>query len=169
MTIWSIFVNQPLKRKGTPKDSDRAAFEISGEAKRSGAVVAIKLNLESERKEDENVDSAAESGTKDYINEVSESSWWALIRDYLTPPDVLVMRTAGPKWNNAKLYGEFAALWFFLMTKDGSEEGAPVPHLEWPSLCFDYRQNFGSGFDNGMFNAGRLPDLTAFGNSGEWT
>ena len=34
------------------------------------------------------------------------------------------MRTAGLKWNCAKLYGEFAALWFFLMTKDGSEEGA---------------------------------------------
>ena len=54
---------------------------------------------------------------------------WASIRDYLTPLDVLDMRTAGLKWNCAKLYGEFAALWFFLMTKEGSEEGA---QLEWP-------------------------------------
>ena len=44
------------------------------------------------------------------------------------------------------------------MTKDGSE---------WPSMCSDYRENF--GFGNGMFEQGRLPDLTAFGNSGEWT
>ena len=81
-------------------------------------------------------DSAAESGPKDYISEVRESSSWASIRDYLTAPDVLVWRTAGPKWNNAKLYGEFAALRFFLMTKDGSEEGAPDPLPELPSLCF---------------------------------
>ena len=72
-------------------------------------------------------DSAAESGPKDYINELSGSSLWASIRDYLTPPNVLVLRAAGPKWSNAKLYGESAALWFFLMKKDDSEEGAPVP------------------------------------------
>ena len=54
----------------------------------------------------------------------------------------------GEKWNN----GLPAAL-------------APLP--EWPSLRFDYRQNF--GFDNGMFEPGRLPDLAAFGDSREWT
>ena len=97
-------------------------------------------------------------GPKDYISEESESSLWASIRDYLTPPDVLVMRTAGPKWNNAKLYGEFGALWFFLVTKDGSEEGAPALQPEWPSLCLDYRQKF--GFDNGMIEPEWLLDMS---------
>ena len=32
------------------------------------------------------------------------------------------MRTAGPKWDHAKLYGKFPALWFLLMKKDGSEK-----------------------------------------------
>ena len=32
-----MVVNQPLKRKGIPKDSDKAASEISGEEKRSEA------------------------------------------------------------------------------------------------------------------------------------
>ena len=102
-------------------------------------------------------DSAAESGPKDHISEVSESSLRASIRDYLAPSDILVLCTAGSKWNNAKLYGEFAAMWFFLMT-DGSE---------WPSMCSDYRENF--GFGDGMFEPGRLPDLTAFGKSAKWT
>ena len=78
----------------------------------------------------EEFDSDAESGPKDYISEVSESSMWVSIRDYFTPSDVLFLRTAGSKWNNAKLYGEVAALWFFLMTKNGSE---------WPSTCSEYR------------------------------
>ena len=88
------------------------------------------------------------------------------LRDYLTPAD-LVLRTTGSKWNNAKLYGAFAALWFFLMAKNGGEEAAPAPLPEWPSLRFDYRRNF--GFDNGMFEPGRLPDLTAFRRLEEWT
>ena len=53
-------------------------------------------------------DSADESGPQDYISEVSERSLWDSTRDYLSPPDVLIMRTAGPKWNHAQLYGEFA-------------------------------------------------------------
>ena len=127
----------------------------------------VELNLESERKEDENVDSDG-SGPKDYISEVRESSLWAPIRDYFTLPDVLATRSAGPKWNCAKLYGEFAASWFFLMTKDGSEEGAQP---EWLSLCLDYRQNF--GFDHGMFDPGWLLDMpcalrNARDDAGEW-
>ena len=51
----------------------------------------------------EEFDSATESGPKDYISEVSESSLWASIRDYLAPSDILVLRTVGSKWNNAKL------------------------------------------------------------------
>ena len=104
----------------------------------------------------------AEGDPKEYISEVRESSLWVSVRDCLTRADVmvlrLVLRTAGSKWNNAKLYGEFAALLFFLMTKNGSE---------WPSTLSDYRPNF--GFGNGMFEPGRLPDLTAFGSSGERT
>ena len=108
---------------------------------------------------------AAENGPKDYISVVRESSLWILIR--LGPPDVLVLRTAGSKWNNAKLYGEFAALWFFLLTKHRSEERDPVVLPEWPSLCFDYRQSF--GFAPRMIESGRLPDMTACNCSGEWT
>ena len=44
--------HQPSKRKMTPKDSDRATFETSGEEKRSEVVVVIKLNQEYERKTD---------------------------------------------------------------------------------------------------------------------
>ena len=69
----------------------------------------VTLNLESERKEDENLDSD-ESDPKDYICEVRESSLWTSIRDYLTSFDVLTTRTTGLKWNCAKLYGEFAVL-----------------------------------------------------------
>ena len=49
-------------------------------------------------------DDAAE-GPKDYISDVRESSLWASLRDCLTPANVVVLRTAGPKWYNAKLYG----------------------------------------------------------------
>ena len=44
--------NQPLERKGTPENSDRATTETSGGEKRSEAVAVIKLNVESERKAD---------------------------------------------------------------------------------------------------------------------
>ena len=56
-------------------------------------------------------DSTDEGGPKEYISEVSESSLWASIRDYLTPPDVLIMRTAGSKWNHA-MYGKIVAYCF---------------------------------------------------------
>ena len=39
--------------------------------------------------------------------------------------------------------------------------------FEWSSLCLDYRQYL--GFNHGMFEPGRPPDLTAFMGSGEWT
>ena len=39
---------------------------------------------------------------------------WITISEFRLPPDMLAMRTAGPKWNRAKLYGFFAASWFFL-------------------------------------------------------
>ena len=110
---------------------------------------------------------AAENGPKDNISVLRGSSLWILIRDSLGPPDVLVLRTAGSKWNNAKLYGEFAALRFFLLTKDGSEERDPVTLPEWHSLCFDYRQNF--GLTPSMIRSGGLPNMTAFNCLGAWT
>ena len=58
----------------------------------------------------EEFDNAAESCPKDYISEASESSLWASIRDNLTPSDILVLRTAGSKWNNAKLLGSICCL-----------------------------------------------------------
>ena len=39
------------------------------------------------------------------------------------PPDMLAMRTAGPNWNHAKLYGSFAASWLFLMKRGESGKG----------------------------------------------
>ena len=102
------------------------------------------------------------------ISEERESSLWTSIQDYLTPLDVLATRTAGLKWNCAKLYVEFAAFCFFLMTKDGSEEGAQP---EWPSVCLDHRQNV--GFDHGMFDPGWILDMPgalrdARDDAGEW-
>ena len=48
----------------------------------------------------------------DFLSQVKDSSVWTTIRNFFLPPDMLAMRTAGPKWNLAKLYGFFAALWF---------------------------------------------------------
>ena len=53
------------------------------------------------------------------------------------------MRTAGPKWNHATLYGSFAALWFFFIEKDDSGKGESEALPEWPSLCSNLRQRFG--------------------------
>ena len=39
-----------------------------------------------------------------------ENSQWAPLCDCLTAADVLVLRTAGSKWYDAQLCGEFAAL-----------------------------------------------------------
>ena len=90
--------------------------------------------LELGSNDDDDRDKASDSDDddlKDYISVVSEGPLWVSTRDFLTPPDVLVMRTAGAKWNHAKLNGSFAALWFFLMSKDESEvESEPL--TEWP-------------------------------------
>ena len=61
--------------------------------------------------------------TSDLLRQVRDSQVWIPIRDFLFPPDMLAMRTAGPKWNHSKLYGSFAALWFFLMEKGKTEKG----------------------------------------------
>ena len=81
--------------------------------------------------------------TSDYLSQVRDSPVWISIRDFLFPPDMLAMHTAGPKWNHSKLYGSFAALWFFLMEKDESEKGEFEPLPEWPSLCCNLPQRFG--------------------------
>ena len=74
--------------------------------------------------------------TSDYLSQTRDSPVWITIRDFLFPPDMLAMRTAGPKWNHTKLYGSFAALWFFLMEKGESEKG------ESECLCCNFRQGF---------------------------
>ena len=43
----------------------------------------------------------------DYLSQVRDSAVWISIRDFLFPPGILAMRTAGPKWNQTKLYGSF--------------------------------------------------------------
>ena len=97
---------------------------------------------------------------RDYISVIRECSLWILIRDSLCPIDILSLRTAGRKWNNAKVCGEYAALWFFLMAKN--EEVPPVS--EWPNLCFDCRQNF--GFVPSTTESGEWSDMIAFGCAG---
>ena len=81
--------------------------------------------------------------TSDYLSQVRNSPVWNTIRDFLLPPDMLAVRTAGPNWNDSKLYGSFAALCFFLMEKGESEKGESEPPPEWPSLCCNLRQRFG--------------------------
>ena len=78
----------------------------------------------------------------DCLSQVRDSPVWITIRDFLLPPDMLAMRTAGPKWNHAKLYGFFAALWFFLMEngEDQKRESESLP--EWSSPCGGLRQQF---------------------------
>ena len=52
-------------------------------------------------------------GSEDYLKQVIESPLWVLVRDFLTSTDVLEIRTAGLKWNSARLYGSFTELFFF--------------------------------------------------------
>ena len=80
----------------------------------------------------DNAYGAMEKGTRDYISVKRECSLWTLIRDSLCPPDVIRLRTAGRKWNNAKLYGEYAALWFFLMAKNEEAPTSPTPRVAKP-------------------------------------
>ena len=80
-------------------------------------------------------DKAFAREARNYISEIRESSLWAPLHDYLTLADVLALRTAGPKWYNAKLYGEFTELWFFLTKRKSGDEPPFVPLPEWPSLC----------------------------------
>ena len=83
----------------------------------------------------------------------------------LRPPLSLKCVLQDSKWNNiARLYGSFAELWFFQKEEN---DKSPASSPEWPSLRYDYRQFY--GLDNGMFEPGQLPDLTALGSSGEWT
>ena len=78
--------------------------------------------------------------------------------------DVIRLRTAR-EWYKVRLYGVFAALWFFLLTNKG--DTAATQLLEWSSLTFDYRDNF--GFAPGATESGEEPDLFTFGCAGKWT
>ena len=84
-------------------------------------------------------DNVVDRDLRDYTSVIREFSLWILIRDSLSPPDILYQRIAGKGWNNLKLYGKFVVLWFFLMTKKEEAPTSPLP--EWPSICFNYRQN----------------------------
>ena len=66
------------------------------------------------------------------MKEVRESSIWASLGDCLNPTDILVLRIIGPKWNN--FMGNFLPCGS-VSCQNGSEEGAPVLHPEWPA-CF---------------------------------
>ena len=94
-----------------------------------------------------------EEQARDFISEVRESSLWAPLCDCLTPADVPVLRTAGSKWYDAKL-------WFFLMKTKGTDVSPPVLSPECTNLWH---------FGFGLFEPGRLLDLTAFTSSGERT
>ena len=87
---------------------------------------------------DDNAFGAMVHGMREPISIIRESSLWIRIR---RPLKVIRLRTAGRRWNNVELYGEFAALWFWFMTKNEATPTSPLP--EWPSPLFDYRDNFG--------------------------
>ena len=77
---------------------------------------------------------AMEKGMRDYISVTRKCSLWILIRDSLCSPDILSLRTAGRKWNNAELYGEHLTHWFFFMAKNEEAPFSPLP--EWPKPVF---------------------------------
>ena len=62
---------------------------------------------------DDNACGAMVDGMWDSMSIIRESSLWILIRDSLCPLDVIRLRIAERRWNNAELDGEFAAVWFF--------------------------------------------------------
>ena len=53
------------------------------------------------------------------------------------------------------------------MKRKGGDEPSLASLPEMPRLGPDYLRNF--GFDSGIFEPGRLPDLAAFEDSGNWT
>ena len=65
-------------------------------------------------------------------------SHWDFIRDFLLPPDILAIRTAGPKWNHAKLYGLFAAFGSFSWktVKIGKGKPSLLPNGQVNALIF---------------------------------
>ena len=78
------------------------------------------------------LDSMMVHGMRDSISIMRECSLRLLIRDSLCPPDVTRLRTPERRWNNAELKVEFAALWFFLMTKN---EAMPTSHSQSGQAC----------------------------------
>ena len=100
---------------------------------------------------------ADECDPKEYISEVREGSLRASLRDCLTPSDILVLRTAGSKWNNAKLYGNLLPCGSFSkkMEVSGPARALTIaPILVLVMVCSNQ-----DGYQN----------LTAIGSSGEWT
>ena len=116
-------------------------------------------DFDNDSKEDDRCtagDSTAWRDNTDSSSDVREHSVWNRIRDSLCPPDVLRLRTVGRWWNVAEQYGDFAALWFFLLTNKDET-----------SLRSDYSDNFGSA--RRAIESGEWPDLTTFECAGKRT
>ena len=126
--IWQLFNTRGYSRNVDDIDSmsSGSMSPALGDMWRQGCPESPQRQgeLELGSDDDDERDNAVESdddGLKDYLSRVSDSPSWVSIRDFLTPPDILVLRTAGPQWHHAIFFGSFAALWFFLMDKDESE------------------------------------------------
>ena len=85
------------------------------------------------------------------------------MRDYISIMDTDWLK--GGRMRQERLFGDFAALWFFLMTNKGDTAATQLP--EWPSLGFDHRDNFGSA--PRAIESGEWPDLNTFGCAEKWT
>ena len=107
----------------------------------------------------EELECGAEGEARDYFSEVRKTSSRAPLCDCLTPADVLVLRTAGPQVVRREIVWIICRI-MVLMKKKGTDVSPPVPLPEWPNL---------QRFVFGLFEPGRLPDLTAFEDSGERT
>ena len=107
----------------------------------------------------DNINDVMIQNIRDSISAMRECSLWILIWDS-TRRECLAER----EWNNDELFGEFAGLWLFLMTNNGGTPSTQL--LEWPSLCFDFRNNF--GFAPRTAESREWPDLHTLGCAGKW-
>ena len=96
---------------------------------------------------------------KDSISITGKCSPWILIRDFLFPSNVIRLRTAARRWSNVQFSGEYAALWFFFMTKNEAMPTSPLP--EWPSRRLDYRDKI--GFASLAMKSGKRSEFSTFG------
>ena len=110
--IYDLFINQRSKGSISPHLGDMWHHGYPVSPQWEG-----ELELDS-ASDCDNTCGAMIQGTRDSISVIRECSLWILIRD-LCPPDVIRLRTAGREWNEARLQGDFAALWFFSYDEQG--------------------------------------------------